>query len=71
MRIHAFFDTSVLEVFVNGRTAVSTRIYTPESRRCYGVRFFAELDDGQGNGGGGGSAAVLRRAVVWDGLEAV
>ncbi|KAL2214808.1 glycosyl hydrolase [Thermoascus aurantiacus ATCC 26904] len=71
LRIHAFFDTSVLEVFVNGRTAVSTRIYTPESSRCYGVRFFAELDDGQGNGGGGGSAAVLRRAVVWDGLEAV
>ncbi|KAL2005564.1 hypothetical protein VTN00DRAFT_10057 [Thermoascus crustaceus] len=70
LRIHAFYDTSVLEVFVNGRTVISTRVYVPDGSRCYGVRFFAERVDDGGDGGGSpaAAAAVLQRAVVWDGL---
>jgi beta-fructofuranosidase len=62
LRVHAFFDMSVLEVFVNGRTAISTRVYHPADR-CYGLRFFADSiqDERQ-------PAAVLVRAESWDGL---
>lgn len=61
LRIRAIFDSSVLEVFVNERTAVSTRIYAA-AERCFGVRFFAS--------GAAKPAAVLVQAHVWDGLEA-
>jgi beta-fructofuranosidase len=65
LQIHAFFDDSVLEVFVNGRTVISTRVYRSEGL-CCGVRFFAEK-------GGDGvvvdeGPVVLVRAEVWDGL---
>ncbi|KAJ5825479.1 hypothetical protein N7474_002617 [Penicillium riverlandense] len=62
LRVHAFFDRSVLEVFLNGRTAISTRIYHPADR-CYRLRFFANSihDDPQ-------PAAVLVRGESWDGL---
>ncbi|KAJ5936488.1 CAZyme family GH32 [Penicillium verhagenii] len=63
LKIHAFFDQNVLEVFVNGRTVITTRIYHP-SDRCFGVRFFAgSTDDRDGE-----SSAVLLQADVWDGL---
>ena len=62
LRIRAFFDMSVLEVFVNERTVISTRVYSSHDH-CVGVRFFAESDDG--------AAAVLVHAHVWDGLGAV
>jgi beta-fructofuranosidase len=44
--IRLFFDTSILEVFINERVAITTRIY-PESGKCFGVRPFAKylLDD--------------------------
>lgn len=38
--IRAWRDNSVLEVFVNGRTAISTRLYAAEE--TFGMRFFAE-----------------------------
>ena len=38
--IHAWRDNSVLEVFVNGRTVISTRLYAAEE--TFGMRFFAE-----------------------------
>lgn len=38
--IRAWRDNSVLEVFVNGRTAISTRLYAAEEN--FGMRFFAE-----------------------------
>ncbi|KAB5518930.1 glycoside hydrolase family 32 protein [Coniochaeta sp. 2T2.1] len=37
--IHLFFDVSVLEVFVNERLAITTRVY-PENARCTAVRPF-------------------------------
>lgn len=64
LRVHAFLDSSVLEVFANNRTVISTRIYHPGDR-CFGPLFFAEsdaeADDEQ-------PAAVLVQASIWDGL---
>ncbi|KAJ5578893.1 Glycoside hydrolase family 32 [Penicillium hetheringtonii] len=64
LRVHAFFDRSVLEVFVNERTVISTRIYHP-SEQCFGVRFFAEAVNGQSS-----QSATLLEALCWDGLRA-
>ncbi|KAJ5570321.1 uncharacterized protein N7459_009751 [Penicillium hispanicum] len=65
LQVHAFFDKSVLEVFVNGRTVISTRIYHP-SDRCYGIRFFAETVD---RSQPGEKPTTLLQANCWDGLE--
>lgn len=62
LKIHAFFDKSVLEVFVNNRTVISTRIYHP-SDRCFGAQFFAEPNSALDE-----SPTVLLRADIWDGL---
>ncbi|CEO58450.1 Putative Glycosyl hydrolases family 32 superfamily [Penicillium brasilianum] len=68
LHIHAFFDKSVLEVFVNGRTVISTRIYHP-SEKCFGIRFFAEEEASCAHSETGNDApASLTRAEVWDGL---
>ncbi|KAJ5972692.1 uncharacterized protein N7479_002610 [Penicillium vulpinum] len=64
LRVHAFFDSSVLEVFVNDRTVTSTRIYHPADH-CFGPLFFAESDAGVNDEQ---PAAVLVRASIWDGL---
>lgn len=66
LQIHAFFDKSVLEVFVNERTVISTRIYHPSSQ-CFGARFFAEGPDSWSRQ----DQTILRRAEIWDGLGAV
>ncbi|KAJ5658028.1 Glycoside hydrolase family 32 [Penicillium longicatenatum] len=63
LKIHAFFDHNVLEVFVNDRTVITTRIYHP-SDQCFGVKFFAEPAEQQD----GRSSTVLLEADVWDGL---
>lgn len=66
LRIHAIFDQSVLEVFVNERTAITTRIYVNE-RICSGLKFFAEsVSDAEDTN----PAAELLRADVWDNLGA-
>lgn len=61
LQIRAWFDESVLEVFVNDRCTFATRIY-PATKRCWGIKFWAE-DDGPQQ-----SMAVEARA--WDGLRA-
>ncbi|KAJ2905645.1 hypothetical protein MKZ38_004720 [Zalerion maritima] len=43
-----FFDSSILEVFVNGRTAITTRVY-PESGTWFGLETF--FDDAKIGGG--------------------
>ncbi|KAJ5752315.1 hypothetical protein N7520_009232 [Penicillium odoratum] len=63
LSVHVFFDHNVLEVFVNGRTAITTRIYH-HSDRCFGVKFFAEPADDRA----GESSAILMEADLWDGL---
>lgn len=64
LRVRAFFDSSVLEVFVNDRTVISTRIYHPAGQ-CFGPLFFAESDPGAEDEK---PAAVLVRATIWDSL---
>ncbi|KAL4740666.1 glycosyl hydrolase [Aspergillus similis] len=81
LRIHALFDSSVLEIFVNGRTAITTRIYhsggraKADSLTCVGVQFFADAEsagctaaDSGGGGGGEEVPARLVHATIWDGL---
>jgi beta-fructofuranosidase len=36
LEVKIFYDVSCLEVFVNARTVLTTRIY-PESGKCFGV----------------------------------
>ena len=64
LRVHAFYDGSVLEVYVNERTVITTRVYTLEER-CFGLGFFAEEADGAR-----GVPATLTKATAWDGLVA-
>jgi beta-fructofuranosidase len=45
LTLHVYFDASVLEVFANDRTALTTRVYpnlASESGTCQGVRLFVE-----------------------------
>ena len=60
LEIHAFFDESVLEVFANNRTTFATRIY-PASKRCWGIRFWAEDESQQSR---------LLDARAWDAIRA-
>lgn len=60
LQIQAFFDESVLEVFVNDRCTFATRIY-PATKRVYGIRFWADDDSGKSR---------LLSAKAWDGLRA-
>jgi beta-fructofuranosidase len=64
LRVRAFFDASVLEVFVNDRTVISTRIYYPEDH-CFGPIFFAEADTAESDAQ---PAALLMKSDVWDGI---
>lgn len=58
--LRLFFDESVLEVFANSRCTIATRVY-PASKRCWGVRFWAEDESQQSR---------LVHAQAWDGLRA-
>lgn len=60
LEIRAFFDESILEVFANNRCTFATRIY-PATKRCWGIRFWADDDTGQSS---------LNAAKAWDGLRA-
>ncbi|CAD0040339.1 unnamed protein product [Aureobasidium pullulans] len=54
-----FFDVSVLEIFVNSRTVITTRIY-PESGKCYGISpFVVDEKDVE-------SCARMDRFKVWE-----
>jgi beta-fructofuranosidase len=61
LRIRAWFDESVLEVFVNDRCTFATRVYPP-TKRCWGIKFWAE-DEGL-------EASRVLEAKAWDGLRA-
>jgi beta-fructofuranosidase len=69
MRIRAWRDNSVLEIFVNERTAISTRLYAAEE--TVGIRFFA--DDGAATSSVESASAAsshLLGATLWDGIAA-
>lgn len=59
LSIHMFYDKSVLEVFVNERAVITTRLYLQDTD-CSGVEFLAENS--------GDTCAVLEEATIWDGL---
>ncbi|KAE8351188.1 glycosyl hydrolase [Aspergillus coremiiformis] len=67
LRIHAFSDGNVLEVFVNERAVISTRIYVPYDEASVGLRFFAESDPSASHSTH--PPAILLRATLWDELE--
>lgn len=60
LNIHVFYDKSVMEVFVNERAVITTRVYL-EDAECAAIVFFAEYADA-------GGSVMLEKAVVWDGL---
>ena len=59
LEIRAWRDNSVLEVFVNGRTAISTRIYGAEASSS--LIFFADDADNK-------KKSKLLSATLWDGI---
>lgn len=67
LHIHVWRDNSVLEVFVNGRTAISTRIYAAED--TIGIRFFAD-DTPEFGGLVGTGRSQLIYGTLWDGIGA-
>ena len=63
LKLHAFYDGSVLEIFLNERTAITTRIYTHDARTV-GLGFFSEAE-----GDTQEPSAVITKCSVWDGLS--
>jgi beta-fructofuranosidase len=61
LHVQVWRDNSVLEVFVNGRTAISTRIYAGEN--TIGIRFFADDIPAFGR-------SQLLYGTLWDGIGA-
>ncbi|CAK1368258.1 unnamed protein product [Cercospora beticola] len=62
LHIRVWRDSSVLEVFVNGRTAITTRIYAAEE--TFGMRFFADdVPNGIAD-----VPSMLVSATLWDGI---
>jgi len=64
LHIRVFWDMSVVEVFINGRTVISTRIYVAKEGGAT-IEFFAEAAVGSQK-----SDSYLQDATVWDGLKA-
>lgn len=59
----------MLEVFVNGRTAISTRLYAGEE--TVGIKFFADERDASAEDFHAGKApgsSELIFATLWDGI---
>lgn len=72
LQIRAWRDNSALEVFVNGRTAITTRLYAAEE--TLGMRIFAVDDDDDDDDGSslpnGGDVArsELVEMTIWDNI---
>lgn len=66
LRIHAWRDNTVLEVFVNGRTAISTRLYAAEE--TFGIRFFVDEAPNTDADSSTFTASALIQAILWDGI---
>lgn len=59
--IRIFFDVSVLEIFVNERVVITTRIY-PETGQCCGLQPFVKYHEGST----GGNEPIISRCVGWE-----
>ncbi|KAH8600400.1 glycosyl hydrolase [Bisporella sp. PMI_857] len=62
LHVRVFWDMSVVEVFINGRTVISTRIYVANEGGAT-INFFADAT------GSEKADAVVTEATVWDGLK--
>jgi hypothetical protein len=49
LKLQVFFDDSSLMIFINGRIAISTRVYV-ETGRCFGVRWISRNSDSRISG---------------------
>jgi len=63
--IRVWRDNSVLEVFVNGRTAISTRLYAAEE--TIGIRFFADDKTSMAESACSGLSELVS-GTLWDGI---
>lgn len=68
LHIRIWRDNSVLEVFVNSRTAISTRLYAAEE--TIGIRFFADDDNAVLIKRERLESSQLAYATLWDGIGA-
>ena len=66
LEIRAFCDNSVLEVFVNERVVITSRLYSTSSR-CFGLSFWAEST---GMDGDDDLGAQIEKCRAWDGIGA-
>ena len=64
LHVRVFYDASILEVFVNSRTVITTRIY-PATDECFGIRLFA---DAGSDSSAGTILAHVELARLWDRL---
>jgi beta-fructofuranosidase len=64
LEIRVWRDNSVLEVFVNQRTAITTRVYAGDE--TFGVRFFAEEEHEYTQSLD--ARTYLEDAIIWDGI---
>jgi len=53
--VRLFFDVSVLEIFVNDRVAITTRVY-PDSGKCFAVDAWV----------GRAESARMTRCSIWE-----
>jgi len=69
LRLHVYFDASVLEVFANDRTALTTRVYPDAASgtgSCLGVRLFAETESNSTEQPVMGHEMFLRSCNLWE-----
>jgi len=67
LRIRAWRDNSVLEVFINDRTAITTRLYGA-TEGATEIRFWADEAVETSAPDGTAPATELVEAVIWDGI---
>ncbi|KAK5044920.1 hypothetical protein LTR84_010292 [Exophiala bonariae] len=70
LNLHVYFDASVLEVFANERTALTTRVYPDVPARlgtCQGVRLFVEAENecASGQQQGVDFKSCMRHCELW------
>jgi beta-fructofuranosidase len=62
LEIRIFYDVSVLELFINNRTTLTTRIY-PESGKCFGILPFVVAE---GKSSGREDICIIQKFDVWE-----
>lgn len=71
LTLHVYFDASVLEVFANDRTALTTRVYpdaASETGSCLGVRLFvgSESESALAEQAGANRESSVRSCDLWE-----